>query len=227
MVELAHSSWFLGVYWGARKEDPASCARRFARTIDRLKRVDAGLGRWAAVGRNRRPIAMDVESLAALLHGGVNPTDFGGEVISDIGFRAVLVSEAEPAVGLSVKCGGWSPWLPNTFILDLLPGHLLEPAIARALLEAAVEEWEADSGLVATASLLDVTQPREVGRARIGWLSYLRGLDASTELPGATVEPLADGALITLAPTAEEVDRKRVESVAWALDEAGLLHSSG
>lgn len=103
--------FYLGAYWGSRREPLAECAVGLARFLSRLSEIDEALARWYRRGARKAdaktPVRADAESLAKLLAEGINRRDFGGEAIEHLGFAIGLWNRARPTVGLSATIGAY------------------------------------------------------------------------------------------------------------------------
>src|SRR5687768_756609 len=87
--------YYLGAYWGNRKETAAECAERAVALLQWLSRCDEAFGRWFQGGRSRkealqREVRPDPAVLRPLLERGRNRRDDDRSVIEELGFRMGL-----------------------------------------------------------------------------------------------------------------------------------------
>jgi hypothetical protein len=101
--------FYLGAYWGSRRESSLRCGQRLAACAARLGEIDEALGSWfrRAVSKAaaKTPVDLDAESLGRLLAQGVNRRDGDGEVIEELGFSAGLWNRTRQ---LSAWPGPWA-----------------------------------------------------------------------------------------------------------------------
>lgn len=223
-------SFYLGAYWGARRETVEECTDRWVDFLERIASIDSSLATWYERGRSdrdalRRPIDGTRERMHGLLLAGRNRLDSGDRaVIEELGFQVGMWNGAANAAGLTVCCGVYSEvkGVGNLLVMDLPSadgdaGRLFTRATARALVEAVVECWE-PTWVTWTSDDLADAQPRGVGT--VGWMTYLadplvRRLEAP--LDGYDTEQLDSGVLVTLADDATVVSADDVHRLRAAL----------
>lgn len=230
--------FYLGAYWGPRRESAAARARRLADCFARLGACSELLGSWREkVDRKEQAshtaVSSESEALRELMLAGVNRRDADGSPIDELGFSVGLWNgDREAAIGLSISCGGWAstPGVMNAFVLDLpprLPGptaQLYELDTALAIMRAVVEAWEPDWATLTSyelAAALDPA-PREPS---VGWVTFLSDRRA---LPGDVPVPFCErlsskGVLLVAADRVGDVDVSGLREIAATLDEAGTL----
>jgi Immunity protein 52 len=144
--------FFLGAYWGARKENVEQCATRLDRFLNGLKEIDPTLAQWYERGRSRkdamaRPVsALPTSELQTLLLKGRNRYDEGGGFIDELGFSLGMWNGAtseDKESSLRVGCGCFDP-LGNNVILDLpiQSENLGDANVACNLLALVAEIWQ-------------------------------------------------------------------------------------
>jgi len=117
-------SFYVGFYWGPRKEDLDQVALRaesFLACIGKIDRLFSSF-RVTAVDKRASPKAPKKASdLRSLLAKGVNRTDIGGKVIPDLGFTLSLWNEEDDGgfVSLRITGGGYSEWNTNICVMHL------------------------------------------------------------------------------------------------------------
>jgi hypothetical protein len=93
-------------------------------------------------------VSVDAEALTEPLRSGQNRRDVDGTSIPELGFSAGLWNgDFKRAGAFSVKCGAWSPVVPNSFVLNLPAAddgaaELYQPETAKALMRAVTGSWE-------------------------------------------------------------------------------------
>jgi hypothetical protein len=195
-------SYYVGAYWDARKETAEACARRASLCLGDLARLEGALSHWyrkgkAAAKAQPSPIGADEASLAALLQGGRNRKDADRSVIPELGFSAGLWTGGAKgeSVGLSLCCGGYSPYVSNSCVLELptageAASRMLTSAFLEKVLRVLVERWDPRRA-IATSFESD---------AAAGWLTYVRATpDVFSDLASSCrVAPAGPGTLIVL-----------------------------
>lgn len=198
----------IGAYWGPRRESASECAERLAGCMTAIGRVDPALQAWFKRGASRAaandPIDVGAAALTELLLAGVNRTDFGGEVIEELGFGVGAWNRTRPEVGMSAKLGLYSPnpGLMNSLVLvvpalDDGAGALYRPESAARVIESIVAAFDPDYATWTTNGWHAAQSP-EPREPVVGWLTYLRGAEP-LKLPVGTTEPLGEGILIRAA----------------------------
>jgi hypothetical protein len=229
--------FYLGAYWGPRREPADECAQRLSATLVRLRERDGLLGEWFTKSARRDDGAVrvepaDVETLTRLLVAGVNRRDSDRTAIEELGFSAGLWNgDRDVPIGLTASCGVWSAsrGIMNSFVLDLPPPsveratHLYELDTAVALMRAVVEPWWPDWATLTSYGLADAldSSPREPA---IGWITYLsdpRPVPDAT--PAAVRKQFSDGTLLVSTDSVANVDVAQVKALAVALGRAGSL----
>ena len=233
-------SYYVGAYWGPRKETALECARRAELFFHMLARCDPSFIQWYRAGRGfprelpGYPVRSEMEEWEKLLLRGRNRTDVGKEVIEDLGFSEMVWNAKKEPTYVSMSCGGYTPWVPNNCLLkptreSPIRERLLCNPVMTGVLTAMATAWDPD---FAMASSSEMVSPMEKGQfaVRIGWLTYLsRRLGTLPPLPGPVrIEPLgALGWLLTLSP--EPMTASNPDHVAYTarvrelLDRAGLI----
>lgn len=210
--------FYLGAYWGPRREDPEQCADRLSRCLVGLASDSELLDAWFPKANRRSkatgaPVSVDSSALAALFRSGQNRRDADGSPIAELGLSVALWNgDFKRAVGLSVKCGAWSPVVPNSFVLSLPAAddggsELYQPETARTMMRAVIASWEPEWATWTSHALREVQQP-EPGAPVLGWATYLSSGRAVAEvgLPqGVEVEPIGAGVLLTVGRSPAEV----------------------
>ena len=223
-------SFYLGAYWGCRKESASECGQRLARCIAGLGAVDPVLGSWFLKGWSRKsaktPVDASAVALGELFAKGRNRRDFGGEVIEELGFSVGMWNRAKPEVGLSAGVGMYTPVVPNCFVLDFpAPDgdalRLFDPDAARAIFTIVVEAWE-PAWATWTSRRLREAQDDAAQVPVVGWLTYLRPA-VRVDVPGATKWPLLDGSVVMIGRDATAVSEEAVRKARRRLSKAGSL----
>jgi len=233
--------YYVGAYWGPRKETALECARRAELFFHRLARCDPSFAQWYRGGRGAprglpgHPVVPELNELEKLLLQSRSYTDVDKEVIEDLGFRRMMWNAKKEATDISLSCGGYSPWGgPNSCLLkpprqgSIRERLLCNPVLAEVL-TSMVTAWDPD---FAVASSTEMVRLVEKGRFEVpvGWLTYLsRRRGTLPPLPAPVrIEPVgALGWLLVLSP--EPMTASNPEHVAFTarirqlLDRAGLI----
>jgi hypothetical protein len=235
-------TYYVGVYWGARQETAAECARRLARFLQELAACDASFRQWYQPGRAPRGEpglalpADDPRELEAFLLRGRNRADSDGRVIEELGFSGSIWNGRKNAALVNLACGGSSPHVSNVCVMDLpAEGEPFErlvqvPTLVQVL-TCMVNAWEPEWGVATSHPLSERIVPRGHRGASAGWLTYSsRRRGTVPPLPAPVrIEPVgAQGTLVIVTPerpTAHEPEHVALLSrVHERLDRAGLLH---
>jgi hypothetical protein len=181
-------NYYLGAYWGSRKESSLECAERTLALLQGLSFCDEAFQRWFQRGRSRhdalaRPIELDRQVLQQLFERGVNRRD-ERSVIEDLGFRIGLWNGGadDEAVGLSALCGCFAstgmPRIPNSCTLDLPSKGRVAERVLRAdvlldVIRSVVRAFEPDYAVVTSDAFRDLVGIPEPGRPLLGWITFL------------------------------------------------------
>ncbi|MFL5355535.1 Imm52 family immunity protein [Archangium sp.] len=233
--------YYVGAYWGPRKETALECARRTELFLHMLTRCDPSFTQWYHAGRGFPrelpgwPVHPEVAELEKLLLKGRHRTDVGKKVIEDMGFGRMMWNAKEEATNLDLFCGAYSPWSSPNYCLLKPPRQgavrerlLCEPVLTEVLTSMATA-WDPDYAMASSSEMVDQVE-KEGGEVRVGWLTYLsRRLGTLPPLPAPVrIEPVgALGWLLTLSP--EPMTASNPEHVAFTvrvrelLDRAGLI----
>jgi hypothetical protein len=233
--------YYVGAYWGPRKETALECARRAELFFRGLVRCDPSFSQWYRGGRGAprglpgHPVAPEVEALEKLLLRGRARTDVDKEVIEDLGFSQIMWNAKEEATDLHLSCGGYSPWGgPNSCLLKpprqgAARERLLRTPVLIEVLTLMATAWDPDFAMATSGEMVDLVEKRGF-EVRVGWLTYLsRRLGTVPPLPAPVrIEPVgALGWLLVLSP--EPMTASNPEHVAFTarvrelLDRAGLI----
>ena len=233
--------YYMGGYWGPRKETPLECARRAELFFHLLARCDPMFTQWYRRGRGAprtlpghpaRPEAAEWEQL--FLRGRLR-TDVSKKVIEEFGFGAhVWNAKGRHWTRIQLHCGSYSPGSWNVCVLNppdegpLRERVLSAPLLAEVLTSMATA-WDPDFAMVSSSEMVDLVEKRN-GEVRVGWLTYLsRRLGTVPPLPAPVrIEPVGTlGWLLILSP--EPMTANNPEHVAFTarvrelLDRAGLI----
>ncbi|ATB44373.1 hypothetical protein CYFUS_009860 [Cystobacter fuscus] len=233
-------SYYVGAYWGPRKETALECARRAELFLHMLARCDPSFTQWYRAGRGvprelpGHPVRADITELEKfLLQGRIRA---GKRVMEDMGFRQMMWNAKKEATEIHLACGGYFlPWGgPNSCLLyptresPLRERLLCAPVLAEVLTSMATA-WDPDFAMVSSTEMVRLVEKGK-WEVRVGWLTYLsRRLGRLPPLPAPVrIEPVGTlGWLLHLSP--EPMSASNPEHVAFTtrvrelLDRAGLI----
>jgi len=233
--------YYLGAYWGPRKETARECAQRAEVFFHMLARCEPTFAQWyrGARGAPRElpghPVRPEVEEWERLFLQGRNRTDIGKKVIEDLGFMESVLNAKKDATRIHLHCGEYSPWGEGNTCLIHPPDEgsvreriLSAPVLAEVLTSMATA-WDPDFAMATSGEMVDRIE-KQTRDVRVGWLTYLsRRLGTLPPLPAPIrIEPVgALGWLLILSP--ERMTAHNPEHVAFTarvrelLDRAGLI----
>ena len=233
--------YYLGAYWGPRKETALECARRAELFFHMLARCDPTFVQWYRGGRGAprelpgHPVRPEATEWEPLFLRGMNRTDTDRKVIEDLGFREYVWNAKRERTRVELHCGEYSPFgAGNTCLIyppEEGPGReriLSAPVLAEVLTSVATA-WDPDFAMASSTEMVRLIQKRK-REVRVGWLTYLsRRLGTLPPLPAPVrIEPVGTlGWLLVLSP--EPMTASNPEHVAFTarvrelLDRAGLI----
>jgi hypothetical protein len=233
--------YYVGAYWGPRKETALECARRAERFFHMLARCDPSFAQWYRRGRGiprdlpGHPVRPEVKEWEQLFLRGRNRTDATGEVIEDLGFSEMVWNAKKVRSFIEIRCGKYSPWGgPNLCLLQPpregeIRERLLRAPVLGEVLTSMATAWDPDFAMATSGEMVDLVEKRK-WEVRVGWLTYLsRRLGALPPLPAPVrIHPVGElGWLLILSP--EPMTASNPEHVAFTarirelLDRAGLI----
>jgi len=233
--------YYVGAYWGARKETALECARRAELLFHMLARCDPSFAQWYRAGRGSprelpgHPVRPEVKDLEALFLSGGNRTDLGENIIEDLGFSKILWNAKKGATDIHLHCGEYSPWGSGNVCLLYPPTEgtvqerLLRVPVLVEVLTCMATAWDPDFAVATSSEMVDLIEKRK-REVRVGWLTYLsRRLGTVPPLPAPVrIEPVGSlGWLLVLSPermTADDPEHVALTArVRELLDRAGLI----
>jgi hypothetical protein len=235
-------TYYVGAYWGARKESAGECARRMEVFLKELAQVDPLFTRWFKSARSRkqmlqRPLEIELAPLQAYFQRNLMRDDMRVPM-EELGFSVGLWNggSGDEDVNLYLACGGCCAGLPNFCLMH--PPHT-EAGLERAasgtvfsgVLRAMALGWDPDWGVAMSHAHRDLLSPpdsKEDPGILIGGVTYLaRRLGTVPPLPAPVrIEPVAEqGTLLVLTP--ERFTASNPEHVALARRVRELLHRAG
>jgi hypothetical protein len=233
-------TYYIGAYWGARKEDAQACARRLSAMVQSLAPVDPLFASWFKGSKSlkeslKRPLELELSSLQKYIQRNLMRDD-RRQPMEDLGFSVSLWNgcQGDNDAFLHLSCGGYWERLSNSCVLKT-PHE--GPASERVLttpfqvqsLRALATAWEPDWGVAMSHAHREIIE-KKCPDVLVGWVTYLsRRLGRVPPLPAPVrIEPVEDkGTLVILTP--ERFTAANPEHVALAervrelLDRAGLL----
>jgi immunity protein 52 of polymorphic toxin system len=229
--------YYVGAYWGPRKETALECARRAELFFHMLARCDPTFVKWYRGGRGAprelpgHPVRPEATEWEQLFLRGVNRTDADRKVIEDLGFREYVWNAKKERTRVELHCGEYSPWGAGNTCLLYPPweGPVRERILSAPVLTSVATAWDPDFAMASSTEMVRLIRKRE-REVRVGWLTYLsRRLGTLPPLPAPVrIEPVgALGWLLVLSP--EPMTAGNPEHVAFTarirelLDRAGLI----
>jgi hypothetical protein len=235
-------TYYLGAYWGVRREDVEACARRAEFFFALLARCDPTLRQWYRSGRvtRRSPLPQvrtdDVENLKEHLLRGRHRADLDKSVLEEMGFSLHVWNQHPDAnsTRVSIDCGAYARFTSNVCLIDPpsegeASERMLSLPMMEQLMSCVVTAWDPDWATVTNYEYLKaLAKGRE--EVRMGWLMYFaKRWGTVPPLPAPVrIEPVgALGTLIVLSP--ERLSVTNPEHLALGrrirelLDRAGLI----
>jgi hypothetical protein len=233
--------YYMGGYWGPRKETPLESARRAELFFHMLARCDPMFTQWYRGGRGAPrtlpgyPVRPDAAEWEQLFLRGRLRTDVDKEVIEEFGFGAhVWNAKGSQWSRIQLHCGSYSRGSGNVCLFyppeegPLRERVLRAPLLAEVLTSLAIA-WDPDYAMFISSEMLELVRKGK-WEVRVGWLTYLsRRLGTLPPLPAPVrIEPVGTlGWLLVLSP--ERMTASNPEHVAFTarvrelLDRAGLI----
>ena len=219
MSDLVDGRFVLGAYWGPREESLEACTARLFDCLQGLAQVSPVLDGWYRKGASkaaasREPVGRSLEQLEKLLDSGRQRTDFGGDIMADLGFSAALWNrQSARAAAWSVSCGAFPPpgvGVSNVFVVDWperAPGLTVERdlSVAKAAMRVVVQAWEPDWATWTTHAMRELQQA-SARHPVLGLLTYFGPRRMLPQLgPDVVAEPLGGGQMLVVDPTADDL----------------------
>ena len=237
-------NYYMGAYWGIRKESVEKCAQHTAGFLACLAECDPCFASWFKKGKSREEaltfeVNPDLVELQTLLLAGRNRTDIGQRIMEDLGFHLELwngaSSDAE-TISLRVQCSSYTPRPGvNSCVIKLPYGEtvrerLLRVPVLKKMMECVVSAWDPDWSAIMSRRYQNMVAFPSSNAPRMGWLVYLSSRRGIVPLlpPPTKVVPLGkQGTLVILTDecfTASNPMHVEIASrVAKILAQAGLL----
>ncbi|HSP81249.1 MAG TPA: Imm52 family immunity protein, partial [Myxococcaceae bacterium] len=178
-------NYYVGAYWGARKETALECARRAEQFFHMLARCDQSFVQWYRAGRGASrelpgyPVHPEVKELEEMfLRSRVHVGPGKVEVIEDLGFGRHMWNGKKESSLLNLHCGEYSPWGSGNVCLLSPPRsgavkeRLLRVPVLAEILTSMATAWEPDFAMATSDEMVDVVEKRK-REVRVGWLTYL------------------------------------------------------
>jgi hypothetical protein len=232
--------YYVGGYWGARKETALECARRAEVFFHMLARCDPTFAQWYRGGRGfprelpGYPVRPEAQEWEQLFLQGRNRNDVDKGVIEHLGFMTHVWNAKKAPSRVRFNCGAYSPGVVNSCLIDPpdegpVRERILSGPVLAEVLTSVATAWDPDFAIASSTEMVDVVQKRK-WEVRVGWLTYLsRRLGKLPPLPAPVrIEPVGTlGWLLVLSP--ERMTASNPEHVAFTarvrelLDRAGLI----
>ncbi|RYZ38800.1 MAG: hypothetical protein EOO72_09605 [Myxococcaceae bacterium] len=231
-------TYYLGAYWGARRETAKQCAARAEVLFSSVSNVDPSFACWFQQGSSpkaalKHPIQTTAGTLEKLLEQGRD------RAVEELGFRLSGWNGEHDdfdASAFDTTCGGSSQRVRNFWLFDLptrgpSAKRVLTGPVLANVLKATALAWAPDWGVAMSYAHRDLMEPRRAQKTpHVGWVTYLahhRGTVPPLPSP-VRVEPVQDlGTLIILTPDRFTVTSPEhvalAEQVRDRLAAAGLL----
>lgn len=239
-------TYYVGAYWGPRRESEEQCARRACSFFRALAKCDPLFTRWFRPPRSRKhastPLSVEVAALEELFIQGKVRNDTGG-IIEDLGSRIFADSAPWPDTSpheissVNIRCGAHATPGPNSCVMKLPSSgdpmeQLVQSPVLANILRAMVLAWEPERCIATSHAHRELVSERGIVGTFVGWLMYFPNqLGPVPSLPPPVqVERLEDkGSLVILTPerfTASNPEHVALAShVREAFSQAGLLRS--
>lgn len=233
-------TYYIGAYWGARKEDALACARHLATLVQLLQPIDPLFASWFKGAKSlkqslQRPLELELSSLQKYIQRNLMRDD-RRQPMEDLGFSFGLWNGSQGGndAWLSIGCGGYWERNINRCVLNApfegtSSERVMTAGFQTQALRALATAWDPDWGAALSNVHRDIIA-KKCPYAKVGWVTYLsRRLGRVPPLPAPVrIEPVEDfGTLIILTP--ERFTASNPEHVALAervrelLERAGLL----
>ena len=232
--------FYVGAYWGPRRETSLECARRADLFFQLLVRCDPSFEQWYRRGLNVPrglpgvPLRVEIPELEQLLLQGRNRDDANRDVIEDLGFSMRVWNGKTVRTGIELLCGVYTPALPNLCLLyppkeGPSRERIWSAPVLSEVLTSIATAWDPDYAMASSSDMVDLIE-KQPGEVRVGWLTYLsRRLGTVPPLPAPVrITPVGTlGWLLVLAPepllASEPEHVAHVARVRDWLDRAGLI----
>jgi len=177
-------SFYLGAYWWNWKESVEEGLDRSVGFFQELASCDESLAHWFQLGRSRkdalrRPVDLaDRKGLLRLWKRGIEL--WNG-------------AEDDQSIGLGISCGGYTPRVPNSVVINLSRdlGPLAAPDKIQSVLVAVAQAWEPEWAGVRSHEATE-SRPFETGKPLVDWMLYL----SRALLPRSTTVHLPNQAIV-------------------------------
>ncbi|NRD49739.1 immunity 52 family protein [Corallococcus exiguus] len=222
---------FAGCYWLVRPEPIEACARRLETFLGMMGPLEPIWNRWhqsAATFEKarKRQVQPDAMTLAKLLGKKSNRIGDGSN------FWLWAGESADETSGVNGYCGGSSPYLTSTCILNSLgqsevAKRVVTAPVMTGVVRAMALAWEPEFALAASDQHRELVAVPMIENY-IGWVTYLADFRGPVPpLPSSVqVEHIPDrGTLITL--TQEKFSVSNPAHVALAADVQARLQAAG
>ena len=178
-----NETYYLGAYWGPRREDAQVCAQRTAHLVHLLEPVDSLFARWFKSAKTlkeslKRPLDSDLEGLRKYIQRVVMKDD-RRQPMPDVGFHVWLWNGGSGGddLWLNFLCGGYWEKANNRCVIT--PPHkgpaterVLTTAFQTAVLHALATAWDPDWGVAMSHAHREIIE-KKCPDVLVGWVTYL------------------------------------------------------
>lgn len=179
--------------WWNRQESVDDCATTCRRFLIRLRKLYPRFDKWINVWDNER-VGLSQTSLTRILAARVNRTDFGNEIIVELGFT--LSMYLPDGTTLRIHCGCYGVGSRNSVIFATNIDHPKKALkFSLDIMRLFVDSFCPDCGDVYPNDLLHVLKRPDGAEVLAGWITYLSNqVEFTGKIPAnVTVEELAEG----------------------------------
>jgi hypothetical protein len=200
-----NEQFYIGAYWGNRREARTECAERLETMLRGLAGCHEIMTRWYRIASSKRaalrhPIALTRAALEPLLKVVCPPLG------SSLGYAFSSWNGKDPpeAMGLTVTVGAWNPHASvNSVVLELPQVSpetetFFDAAVLVRAVEIIARAWDPEWALVINHEFRKRTQPP--GPGNIGWITYLSSdrMQQVSGMPPCEMIPIDGGAIFVL-----------------------------